>query len=167
MTTFTIDIENCITAYTAAPADATDCEVFASEKDLAKLSATWPSARLVEIWNSLTGVVPVKKFTDRKSAVTRIWKQIQYLKPAPPTPAKTAKKAAQAAPDAREGSKKAQVLDLLRRTNGATLNEVMTATGWQAHTVRGFISGTLTKKMGLAVESLRGEDKVRTYRVAG
>ena len=167
MITFTIDTENCITAYWAEPADATDCEVFASEKALASLSATWPATRLVEIWNSLTGVVPVKKFTDRKSAVTRIWKQIQHLKPASPAPTKTAKKAAKAAPDAREGSKKATVLDLLRRTNGASLTEIMTETGWQAHTVRGFISGTLTKKMGLAVESLRGEDKVRTYRVAG
>ena len=42
----------------------------------------------------------------------------------------------------------------------------MTATTWQAHTVRGFISGTLGKKLGLAVESVRGEDKVRTYRLA-
>ena len=70
------------------------------------------------------------------------------------------------APTARDGSKKAQVLDLLRRPNGASLDEIMTETGWQAHTVRGFISHAITKKMGLAVESLRGEDKVRTYRVA-
>ena len=42
----------------------------------------------------------------------------------------------------------------------------MTATGWQAHTVRGFVSGALIKKQGLKVESFRSEDKERTYRIA-
>ena len=42
----------------------------------------------------------------------------------------------------------------------------MKATGWQAHTVRGFVSGTLIKKHGLKVESFRSEDKERTYRVS-
>ena len=176
MTTFTINAENNITAYADAPADTTGTEVFASERDLAKAAAAWPSARLVEIWNSLTGIVPVKKFTDRKSAAARIWKQIQHLTPAPaPQPPKAAPKKAKAvngatkgnnASTARDGSKKATVLDLLRRPAGASLADIMTETGWQAHTVRGFISGTLTKKMGLTVESLRGEDKVRTYRIA-
>jgi Protein of unknown function (DUF3489) len=71
----------------------------------------------------------------------------------------------EAAPTARDGSKTAAVLALLRRPDGATLEEIMTATSWQAHTVRGFISGTLGKKLGLAVASVRGEDNVRTYRV--
>ena len=130
---------------------------------------------MVDIWNSLTGVVPIKKFTDRKSATGRIWKQIQHLTatPAPESPQAAPKKAKAAkattpengAPTAREGSKKAQVLDLLRRPEGATLSDIMTATGWQAHTVRGCMAGTL-KKMGVEAESFRGEDKVRTYRVA-
>jgi hypothetical protein len=47
----------------------------------------------------------------------------------------------------REFSKKAIVLELLRRPKGATLAELMAATGWQAHSIRGFISGTLGKKM--------------------
>lgn len=42
----------------------------------------------------------------------------------------------------------------------------MTATGWHAHTVRGFISGTLTKNLGLKVESFRSEDNLRTSRIA-
>ena len=67
--------------------------------------------------------------------------------------------------EAREGSKKAEVLDLMRRKQGATLREIMKATGWQAHTVRGFVSGTLIKKQGLKVESFRSEAKERTYRV--
>jgi hypothetical protein len=63
----------------------------------------------------------------------------------------------------REGSKTAKVLDLLKRSEGATLKELMKATGWQPHSVRGFISGTLGKKMNLAVKSTKGEDGERTY----
>ena len=67
---------------------------------------------------------------------------------------------------AREGSKSAKVLDLLRRPDGATLKEIMKATGWQPHSVRGFISGTLGKKMGLTVESTKREDGERVYSLA-
>ena len=92
----------------------------------------------------------------------------RQLREAAPKKAKAAKATTpdNGAPTAREGSKKATVLDLLRRLEGATLGDIMTATGWQAHTVRGFISAALIKKMGIAVESFRVEDKVRTYRIA-
>jgi hypothetical protein len=63
----------------------------------------------------------------------------------------------------REGSKTATVLALLQRVKGATLAEIMEATSWQAHSVRGFISGTLGKKMGLTVSSAKGEDGQRRY----
>jgi Protein of unknown function (DUF3489) len=67
---------------------------------------------------------------------------------------------------AREGSKKAEILALIQRPKGATLAEIMKATGWQAHSVRGFVSGTLGKRMGLIVESARREDGQRVYRLA-
>jgi len=57
------------------------------------------------------------------------------------------------------------VLDLLKRPSGATMKELMKATGWQPHSVRGFISGTVGKKMGLSVESTKGEDGERTYSI--
>ena len=66
----------------------------------------------------------------------------------------------------REFSKKAIVLELLRRPKGATLAELMEATGWQAHSVRGFISGTLGKKMDLPVASAKREDGTRVYSLA-
>jgi len=75
--------------------------------------------------------------------------------------AKTAKKPI----SAREGSKTEKVLDLLKRSGGATAKELMKATGWQAHSVRGFLSGTLRKKMGLAVTSTKGEDGERSYSI--
>ncbi len=78
-----------------------------------------------------------------------------------------APKAPKPAATAREGSKTAKVLDLLKRPGGATLKELMKATGWQPHSVRGFISGTLGKKLGLAVTSAKGEDGERRYTVTG
>jgi len=62
----------------------------------------------------------------------------------------------------RPGSKTAKVLHLLKRSGGATLKEIMKATDWQAHSVRGFLSGTLRKKMGLAVTSTKS-DGARSY----
>ena len=61
------------------------------------------------------------------------------------------------------GSKKAAAIALLRRAGGATLKELMKATGWQAHSVRGFISGILKKQMGMKVKSSKTADGERTY----
>jgi hypothetical protein len=82
--------------------------------------------------------------------------------------ASPAKKTPTARPNAtggREGSKTAKVLELLKRPNGATLAELMKATGWQAHSVRGFLSGTVGKKLGLAVASVKGDDGERRYSI--
>ena len=64
-------------------------------------------------------------------------------------------------------TKSSQCLTLLRRGQGATIAELMTATGWQSHSVRGFLSGAIKRKLGLAVTSAVGEDDIRRYRVAG
>ena len=77
--------------------------------------------------------------------------------------AKKASKTAKKTTEVRDGSKSAKVLDLLKRPNGTTLGDLMKVTGWQAHSVRGFLSGTVGKKMGLAVTSTKGEDGERTY----
>jgi hypothetical protein len=81
--------------------------------------------------------------------------------------ASPAKKAPKAAKKARDGSKAAKILDLLKRPGGATVKELMKATGWQPHSVRGFLSGTVSKKMGLTVASTKGEDGERSYSVKG
>ena len=203
---FAIDAENTITTFPAAAQIPEGQEHFGTEKELAAASASWPADRLVQIWNSFAGVAgfgadlkPVKKFTDRKSAIARIWKAIQKLDGAPteastteaavtpakaPKAAKSAKKAAKAAPAKagkttkpaknaakaglpREFSKKAIVLDMLKAKGGATMAQIAKATDWQNHTIRGFISGTLTKKMGLAIESTKSESGDRTYRITG
>src|SRR5438067_258586 len=61
--------------------------------------------------------------------------------------AKKPPKGRKVAAGARDGSKTAAVLELLKRKDGATLKQLMKATGWQAHSVRGFLSGTVGKKM--------------------
>ena len=65
---------------------------------------------------------------------------------------------------AREDSKKAQVIAMLQRKNGATLPEIMEEMGWQAHTVRGFMAGTL-KNSGYQIESFKPEGGERSYRI--
>jgi hypothetical protein len=66
---------------------------------------------------------------------------------------------------AREGSKTQTILELLKRPGGVTLKDLMKTTAWQAHSVRGFLSGTVSKKMGLSVTSTKGEDGERSYSV--
>jgi hypothetical protein len=58
-------------------------------------------------------------------------------------------------PAPRAGTKQAQMIDLLKRPEGATVEQIAAATGWQHHTIRGAISGALKKKLGLTVEATR------------
>jgi hypothetical protein len=233
MKAFTIDIENNITVY-ASPKTApkTDgSEAFGSEKELTGLAANWPAARLVEIFNSLPGNAPVRKFTDRKTAVSRIWKALQSFAenapvvesveettPAPEaTPAaeqtteavqpvaavpetpfdapvapqsadvtpkeapakKKANRAKKAPKPARKAttpagsgpratSKTAQLIEMLKRADGATLDEICAKFGWQRHTTRAMMSagGSLAKKHGLVVISEKVGDE-RRYSIKG
>ena len=213
MNVFMIDTDKSITAFSSATQVPEGHHHFATEKELAKLSADWPINHFAEVWNAFAGappfgdLKPVKKFTDRKTATKRIWNAIQILgddllrantcdaegkqnaaptalapeaeaamvasvaPQAAPKAAKQAKATKQATPKAatptpREGSKKEIVLALIRRPKGATLAEIMTATGWQKHSVRGFICGALGKKMGLVVESFKNGLDERAYRLA-
>ena len=192
MKSFSIDRDNNITAFAKrVTAEAANGDTFRSEAELHEQTASWPASRLVEIWNSIPGFVPVKKFTNRKTAVLRIWKAIQNLDGgvaahaanltsdgSPATSrsprARNKTRAGQTGDPtrtptaevvARPDSKTAKVLAMLRRTEGATLQQIMSVTGWQAHSVRGFVSGTLGKKLHLTVVSAKGEDGQRRYSV--
>ena len=178
----------------AETAVAAGAQPFTSQKELAALAAQWPAERLVAIWNSLPGVKPVESFKNAKAAAGKIWERVQRLgetaKAEPkakggaksakgaPAKAKSGKKATRAkkAPKAkkgakkseatgpREGSKTAQVVAMLQRKDGATLEEIMKKMGWQKHTVRGFMAGAM-KKAGYTVESFKPEGGERTYRI--
>lgn len=66
----------------------------------------------------------------------------------------------------RAESKQAKLIEMLKRTQGATIDEIATAFDWQKHTVRGAIAGALKKKLGLDVKSEKVEGRGRVYRIA-
>ena len=67
----------------------------------------------------------------------------------------------------RAGTKQAQLIEMLRSPEGASIEEISDALGWQQHTTRGAIAGALKKKLGLDVTSEKVEDRGRVYRIAG
>ena len=67
----------------------------------------------------------------------------------------------------REGTKQALLVGMLGRAEGATIAEIVAATGWQPHTVRGALAGALKKRLGLTVVSEKVEGRGRVYRIAG
>lgn len=82
---------------------------------------------------------------------------------------KSAPKAAGAKKSAtapRGGSKTDKILSLLKRPGGVTLKELVNATGWQPNSVRGFLSGTIGQKLGTPVESFKGAEGDRSYRLS-
>ena len=173
MLTFSIDRKDSITVIDSADAGHPGKEVrFHSEKDWEDLVQNWPLTRLVNIWNGIAGTVPVSKFANRKMAAARIWKAIQNLEPVPKQlPAKRDKaappvKATAPVEPAKGSSKKDEIIALLSSPAGATLPQLMAATGWQKHSIRGFLSGTLNKKMGLELSSSKNDVGERLYRVS-
>jgi len=125
--------------------------------DVAKLSAppiTTRTATAPALWNALPGVEKRRKVGDRGALIDQLWPAIEDL----PDP--------ELEPDAKRRSKQNEVIAMLRRPEGATVDEVARATGWQRHTVRGVFSGTLKKKLGLTLASAK-EERGRVYRVDG
>jgi hypothetical protein len=162
MKTFVIDNDNNITAYASAEACRTTEEacLVRNEGELEALAAGWPATRLAALWNTLPGVIAVKKFTDRRTAARRIWDAIQNLEATAEAP-----QSPEVPPLVQSTSKKDQVLALLHRPEGATLQEIMAAVAWQSHSVRGFLSGTVRKRMGLPLISSLRSGGQRAYRI--
>ena len=146
--TFVVDSADCARAFALREAarKCRDGTSFATEKEFASASTDWPMSRLVAIWNKLPGAKPVSKFKDRSTALRRIWAAISALEPETRT-------------------KVELVIGLLSQPAGATLKEIMAATGWQAHSVRGFISGQLSKRLGFEVKSFKRQGE-RAYRIS-
>jgi hypothetical protein len=124
--------------------------VVASNQELhaARLSAK----RLLALWNALPDVEKRRKVGDREALIDQLWSAIEALPEPEPQP------------DPKRPSKQDAVIAMLRRPEGATVDEVASATGWQRHTVRGVFSGTLKKKLGLTLASAK-EERGRVYRI--
>ena len=142
-----------ITLRREAPASVTDGEIaVASQEELH--AAPLSGKRLLALWNALPGVEKRKKVGDREGLIDQLWSAIESL----PDPEPEA--------DAKRPSKQDAVIPMLRRPEGATVDEVASATGWQRHTVRGVFSGALKKKLGLILASAE-EERGRVYRIDG
>src|ERR1700760_4081426 len=139
-----------ITLCRTAPAAVNNGEIaVASNEELR--AAPLSAKRLLVLWNALPDVEKRKKVGDRDALVDELWSAIETL----PEPQSEEKRP----------SKQDAVIAMLRRPEGATVDEVASATGWQRHTVRGVFSGTLKKKLGLTLASAE-EERGRVYRIA-
>ena len=65
----------------------------------------------------------------------------------------------------REGTKQALVIEMLRRPEGASIAEIVEATAWASHSIRGFLAGAVKKKLGLTIESEKDASRGRVYRI--
>lgn len=112
------------------------------------------------IANALISKGLARRSEDRLRITDLGYAAIGLTAPIPPTAKETA------CPKAARVTKQSQVIALLRRPEGATIAQIMAATGWQAHTVRGTFAGSLKKKLGLVITSGKAQDGERIYCIA-
>src|SRR5205809_4283934 len=141
-----------ITLCRKAPATVNDGEIAVGSNEELH-AAELSSKRLLALWNALPGVEKRKKVSSRDALIDQLWSAIEAL----PDPDQQS--------DTKPPSKQEAVIAMLQRPEGATVDEVATAMGWQRHTVRGLFSGTLKKKLGLTLASAT-EERGRVYRIA-
>jgi hypothetical protein len=135
-----------------APATLNEGEVAVASKEELH-AASLSGKQLLALWNALSGVSKRKNVGDRTALIDQLWLAIEALPDPEPQP------------DVNRPSKQDGVIAMLRRPEGATVDEVVSATGWQRHTVRGVFSGTLKKKFRLTIASAK-EERGRVYRIA-
>jgi len=141
-----------ITLCRAAPTTVNEGKIAVASKEelhAARLSGK----RLLALWNALPGIEKRRKVGNREALVDQLWLAIEAL----PDPDQQS--------DTKGSSKQAVVIAMLQRPEGVTIEEIASAMGWQRHTVRGLFSGTLKKKLGLALASAK-EERGRVYRIA-
>src|ERR1700719_1393431 len=110
---FCIGAANDITLVASKSPKRTDSVLFSSERELSLRTARWPASRLVQVWNRLSHVNPVRRFTDRRPAIHRIWRAIQEAYFNRTTSAGTLKIASKEA--ARSNTKSSQIINLLQK----------------------------------------------------
>jgi hypothetical protein len=133
------------------PVTISDDEIVVTSKEELH-AALLNGKRLLALWNALPGVDKRRKVGNRAALINQLWSAIERL----PDPERA---------DPKRSSKQDVVIAMLRQPEGATVDEVASVTGWQRHTVRGVFSGTLKKKLGLILDSVK-EKRGRVYRIA-
>ena len=157
---FHLTTEGVIAEITPENQGQEDQRAIKSRDEWEAIAGQWPLKRLLAIWNRLPGVAPVEKFTSRQIALERIWRAVES-----PTQARrnATAKVGKSKLHFRDGSKAAQAYALLCRPEGVTVRELQTLTGWQRHTVRGFLSASV-RKQGSRVRSFQRAGE-RVYQV--
>jgi Protein of unknown function (DUF3489) len=185
MTTFTIDLDNNITAFAHAhqAEEAASGQSFASQEALHTLTTSWPMDRFVTVWNSFAGFAgfgadlkPVKKFENRNKAVTRIWKALQRLNGGATTEdattaaeaANTAPKGAKRAPSKNKSEKKSTPAKKAPKTRSKATKPAKTEAGAPREGTKtaqvvamlqrknGATLSEITEKMGWQAHTVRG-----------
>ena len=135
-----------------ASAKVSEGEIVVTSKEELQ-AAPLNGKRLLALWNALPDAEKRKKVGDRAALLDQLWSAIEALPDAEPRP------------DPKPPSKQDVVIAMLRQPEGATVDEVASVTGWQRHTVRGVLSGTLKQKLGLTLASAK-EERGRVYRIS-
>jgi hypothetical protein len=127
--------------------------VVSTAEDLRKSNLS--TKRLLAIANAIPGAKKQRKVVPRTVLIDRLWASLEALPRGSSSPEPV-----------RNGSKQAQVIALLRRPGGATINALVEMTGWQPHTIRGLNSGTLKRRLNLGILSEKDGSGARRYRIA-
>jgi hypothetical protein len=155
---YTIGADDRVSLAAPAGCEPIDAMSFSSLEELRALTHQWPMRRLVSVWNQLPGTRRLMRFENRSIAVARLWRAIGQQRPASvatgPKPQQPVRQ-----------TKTQSIIAMLNRPEGATIEALMEATGWQAHSVRGFLSRKVSRELGLPVASVRREGK-RVYCLA-
>jgi hypothetical protein len=131
-----------ITLCREAPAAVNEGEIAVASKEELH-AAPLSGKRLLALWNALPGVEKRRKVGDREALIDQLWAAIEAL----PDPEPRS--------DAKRSSKQDEVIAMLRRPEGATVDEVANATGWRRHTVRGVFSGTFDAERAVVLCAVR------------
>jgi hypothetical protein len=140
-----------ITLCREPPAAANEGEIVVASKEELHAAAL-SRKRLLALWNALPNIEKRRKVGVREAMVNEMWSAIEMLPDPEPQP------------DVKRPSKQDIVIAMLRLPEGATVDELVSVTGWQRHTVRGVFSGTLKKKLRLTLTSAQ-EERGRVYRI--
>ena len=132
------------------------------ERERSSTKIAWPKARL---W-----AVEAPNWSARKSEIPM--NTAQKSKPSnraesPPTVRQSRKPTTSCRATAPAGGKTQKLIALLKRPAGASVDELRKASGWQAHSVRGFLAGTVKKRLGLQLQKSKDKKGVSRYQISG
>jgi len=136
---------------------------FVTEASLSRLTEKEPLSRLVAIWNELPDVKPVQRFSNRKTAVHRIWRVVETLKPGWERTRKRTPKP-MPKPDV-DGPTLIKVLTMLKTEEGATIPELVIGSGCHPERIRAVLTEVVEKELMVKIQSFERIDGTHAQRI--